>query len=90
MKNNRKGNDYFGRILFTKQKESAIIAKLNPCTGGSMDRASDSGSEGWGFESLPVYQIKEEDTHTGILFFYLALRAGKGLERSNRNMPAYD
>ena len=27
-----------------------------------MDRASDSGSEGWGFESLPVYQIKEEDT----------------------------
>ena len=25
-------------------------------TGGSMDRASDSGSEGWGFESLPVYQ----------------------------------
>lgn len=26
------------------------------CTGGSMDRASDSGSEGWGFESLPVYQ----------------------------------
>ena len=25
-----------------------------------MDRASDSGSEGWGFESLPVYQIKEE------------------------------
>ena len=25
-----------------------------------MDRASDSGSEGWGFESLPAYQIKEE------------------------------
>ena len=25
-----------------------------------MYRASDSGSEGWGFESLPVYQIKEE------------------------------
>ncbi len=23
-----------------------------------MDRASDSGSEGWGFESLPVYQEK--------------------------------
>ena len=23
-----------------------------------MDRASDSGSEGWGFESLPVYQSK--------------------------------
>ncbi len=27
-------------------------------TGGSMDRASDSGSEGWGFESLPVYHQK--------------------------------
>ena len=24
-----------------------------------MDRASDSGSEGWGFESLPVYQIRK-------------------------------
>ena len=24
-----------------------------------MDRASDSGSEGWGFESLPVYQRPE-------------------------------
>ncbi len=22
-----------------------------------LDRASDSGSEGWGFESLPAYQI---------------------------------
>ena len=29
---------------------------VKQCTGGSMDRASDSGSEGWGFESLPVYQ----------------------------------
>ena len=36
------------------------------CTGGSMDRASDSGSEGWGFESLPVYQ--KADTHLGIRF----------------------
>ena len=25
-----------------------------------MDRASDSGSEGWGFESLPVYQKKQK------------------------------
>ena len=31
-----------------------------------MDRASDSGSEGWGFESLPVYQ--KADTHLGIRF----------------------
>ncbi len=26
------------------------------CASGSMDRASDSGSEGWGFESLLAYQ----------------------------------
>lgn len=31
-----------------------------------MDRASDSGSEGWGFESLPVYQ--KEDDHSVVLF----------------------
>ena len=34
-----------------------------------MDRASDSGSEGWGFESLPVYQIKERIPLVGILSF---------------------
>ena len=33
-----------------------------------MDRASDSGSEGWGFESLPVYQNKKADTRLGIRF----------------------
>ncbi len=27
------------------------------CAGGSMDRASDSGSEGWGFESLPACHL---------------------------------
>ena len=42
--------------LFTKGEIYAIISRLlSRCTGGSMDRASDSGSEGWGFESLPVY-----------------------------------
>ena len=41
-----------------------------------MDRASDSGSEGWGFESLPAYQIKKRDTHPGIPLLYFALRAG--------------
>ena len=30
-----------------------------------MDRASDSGSEGWGFESLPVYH---EKAPFGVLF----------------------
>ena len=41
-----------------KQKKRCynIQAFKKLCTGGSMDRASDSGSEGWGFESLPVYQ----------------------------------
>ena len=41
------------KMPFTNGGNLAIIAWL--CTGGSMDRASDSGSEGWGFESLPVY-----------------------------------
>ena len=36
-----------------KSRESCYNS--GACTGGSMDRASDSGSEGWGFESLPVY-----------------------------------
>ena len=45
-----------------------------------MDRASDSGSEGWGFESLPVYQ-KREDTIWYPLFFRPP--GGKGLEDIN-------
>ena len=47
-----------------------------------MDRASDSGSEGWGFESLPACQINKRDTRTGIPLIYLALRA-EGLEPFN-------
>ena len=43
-----------------------------------MDRASDSGSEGWGFESLPVYQNKKGGLR---LPFYFAR---KGLERPLR------
>ena len=39
-----------------------------------MDRASDSGSEGWGFESLPVYQ--KDQIPFGIWSF-CALRAGR-------------
>ena len=43
--------------LFTNRLVSAIIIPLSQVrAGGSMDRASDSGSEGWGFESLPAYQ----------------------------------
>ena len=50
-------------ILFTKGEKPAIMYRLKGrCTGGSMDRASDSGSEGWGFESLPVYPKRLERT----------------------------
>ena len=47
-----------------------------------MDRASDSGSEGWGFESLPVYQIKERIPTRGILSF-ISPSGREGLEQSN-------
>ena len=47
------------------------------CTGGSMDRASDSGSEGWGFESLPVCQ--KEVVLTDGLFL---VHRKDGLERT--------
>ena len=43
-----------------------------------MDRASDSGSEGWGFESLPVYQ--KGQIPSGIWSFCIFGR--KGLERA--------
>ena len=50
----------FFPLGFTKKEKPVIISRLKgKCTGGSMDRASDSGSEGWGFESLPVYQKRE-------------------------------
>ena len=44
-----------------------------------MDRASDSGSEGWGFESLPVYQKSRYPF--GYLLFCCLGR--KGLEKFN-------
>ena len=47
-----------------------------------MDRASDSGSEGWGFESLPVYQIKKRIPIRVSSSLFRATR-GKGLERLN-------
>ena len=44
-----------------------------------MDRASDSGSEGWGFESLPVYQ-KSRYPYGYLVFCYTGK---KGLEKFN-------
>ena len=54
----RKANGWgnIWRYPLYKRWESCYNSLANRCTGGSMDRASDSGSEGWGFESLPVYQ----------------------------------
>ena len=73
--------DFFRNPPFTNSQNLAIIAWLTSrCTGGSMDRASDSGSEGWGFESLPVYQ-KRGDTIRYLLFFGATRR--KGLEKLN-------
>ena len=46
-----------------------------------MDRASDSGSEGWGFESLPVYQKMQIPSRVSAFF-----AARKGLERLNANV----
>ena len=42
-----------------------------------MDRASDSGSEGWGFESLPVYQKFQIPIRVSGIFLYT-----EGLERA--------
>ena len=45
-----------------------------------MDRASDSGSEGWGFESLPVYQKVREGYKPSLIFSPFGR---EGLEQSN-------
>ena len=50
---------------------------IKKCAGGSMDRASDSGSEGWGFESLPAYQ--KQVIPFGVTCFCVCR---KGLERA--------
>ena len=55
-----------------------------------MDRASDSGSEGWGFESLPVCQDKIEDTHQGYPLFYFAIPEKKGLVCKKKKAGDFD
>ena len=47
-----------------------------------MDRASDSGSEGWGFESLPVYQNKQMGYPLGYPSYLFGATRRKGLERA--------
>ena len=61
----------------------AIIFRLSSkCAGGSMDRASDSGSEGWGFESLPACQKCRYPS--GYLHFCISER--KGIEQLNARL----
>ena len=48
-----------------------------------MDRASDSGSEGWGFESLPAYQIKEEIPRGISSFILHSVQEGARTIKSN-------
>ena len=48
-----------------------------------MDRASDSGSEGWGFESLPAYQ-KSRHPNGCLLFWYIGREDSKGRPRRSR------
>ena len=48
-----------------------------------MDRASDSGSEGWGFESLPAYQKKQRPIRASASFGLCR----KGLERPAPAQP---
>ena len=40
-----------------------------------MDRASDSGSEGWGFESLPVYHNRYRNGYKRVRygFFFIPI-----------------
>ena len=45
----------FSRPLYKPEKDCYNV-QAKKCASGSMDRASDSGSEGWGFESLLAYQ----------------------------------
>ena len=62
--------------LYKKPKACYNTQAKSKRTGGSMDRASDSGSEGWGFESLPVYQTRQIRTFhqlvrgSDLLFIY--------------------
>ena len=40
---------------FPERNDGAVA--WSACAGSSMDRASDYGSEGWGFDSLPARSI---------------------------------
>ena len=50
------GKRNFTQPLYKRGKVCYNTSAIEICASGSMDRASDSGSEGWGFESLLAYQ----------------------------------
>ena len=75
------GKNIFLMPLYKGEKDCYNSQVKTKCAGGSMDRASDSGSEGWGFESLPAYQNSRYPNRvSGILF------CRRGLEQLNANV----
>ena len=76
----RIGKKKFHKLGLYKQKKRCYntLAFKKLCTGGSMDRASDSGSEGWGFESLPVYQEKGSFAAANDPFSMISVPSGNG------------
>ena len=66
--------------LYKLEKACYNTLAVKACAGGSMDRASDSGSEGWGFESLPAYQKMRIPTRVSAFFDMLGgtRKAGPG------------
>ena len=72
------GKNIFLMPLYKGEKDCYNSQVKTKCAGGSMDRASDSGSEGWGFESLPAYQNSRYPNRvSGILFLQEGTRTIK-------------
>ena len=53
------------------------------CARSSMDRASDSGSECWGFESLRAYHVVADCVSFATTFFFQANVIARSLRRSS-------
>ena len=61
-------------ILHLGEKRVSLCSAKRQSARSSMDRASDYGSEGWGFESLRARSGPPRcDPPVGVLHFYLAL-----------------
>ena len=69
---------------FTSVENPAIITeRKTKCARSSMDRASDSGSECWGFESLRAYQKERHAEKRVFLFGFRRLKGGSTLRAQN-------